>query len=194
MFSHLFQKFVDIPRRFHHDYSKYNLDGRYFTSDVAKYILWYCHARHYIAKQEDLQTILYILQLYFLKEKHKALFMGDFVARSTGPVVPDISLIYLCGNETTLFDDAQPIEFHAEARPVELFSEETENIIEIIIDSYFTTGPEKRLRLAQRDGGAWEIVYNKGKGFGQFISKKKIAEESQKLKHWGENSAELAKP
>lgn len=168
------QNLVDLLPHVSYKDPKYNLEGKYFTVDVARYILWYCNQQHDVAKQEDLQTILYILQLYFLKEKHKALFMGDFVARSDGPVVPDIALLYLQGNESSLEDCN---------RPTELFSEETENIIEIIIDSYFATDPQKRSQLARRKGGAWAKIYKRGKGFGEYIPKKKIAEESQELRN-----------
>ncbi len=72
MFSHLFQKFIDIPRRFHRDSSKYNLDGRYFISDVAKYILWYKeqtrHSEPYIASPE-VRYICGIIDLFFANKK-----------------------------------------------------------------------------------------------------------------------------
>lgn len=167
--------FSNISNRFNHK-NKYEFKGKYSATDVAQYILWYCKRKHAVIKQKDLQTILFLIQLYSLKEKQKAFFVDDFIARSTGPVILDVSLIYLRGKVSPSTEFVRPA----------IFSKETEHTIRVIIDSYLAIDSKKRSRFACRKNGAWESVYRDGKGFGKYISKKKIARECQGLKHWNE--------
>ena len=174
----------ELNHLFRREEAEYKLDGEYHATDVAQYALWYCKQRDIAIKQKDLQVILYILQMYSLREKREAFFRDDFIARSSGPVILDVSLIYLRGKAPSLTDLA---------RPVCVFSEEAERTIRLIVDSYFASDAGLRSRFAKRKHGAWETIYRDGKGFGKYIPKKEIVKESQGLKRWGKDAPEQEK-
>lgn len=125
----------------------------YKALDLAKYIVYKCIKDNHPITNLQLQKILYYIQKDFLKND-KFAFFDDIEAWQFGPVVPNV-YYYYCGY------GAMPISFAHEN--YEIYPNDKE-CIDSIIENKRILDPWIMVAETHKANGAWDRIYNKGKG------------------------------
>lgn len=135
------------------------------VNEVSKYIINKCSHDGYPISNLQLQKILYYVQGAFLRE-NKFLFNEDFSAWKFGPVVEEVYYDY-CGfgakTINRIYDN------------VIRFSSDEQRKIDSIVEEKRTLNPWDLVNETHKQGGAWAIIFNGGKGNGKTIPKDLIA-------------------
>lgn len=126
--------------------------------EIAKYVVTKCVDDKKPISNLQLQKILYFIQIDYLKKGIEP-FEDQFEAWQFGPVIPSIYYRY-CGY------GAMPITIKYEN--INLQGED-QVIIDPIIEEKRELYPWDLVEDTHRVGGAWEIIFDNGNGYGNVI-------------------------
>jgi Uncharacterized phage-associated protein len=131
--------------------------------DLAKYILVKAEILGQPVSNFQLQQILYIIQKYFLL-KDKYAFLEYFYAWRMGPVIPRVycEFSYYAGHPIRIAHFTKPF-------IVLPFVPDFKEVVNSIIEKCCQLRSVEMQKITCCDGGAWECVYDKGKGLKQEI-------------------------
>lgn len=127
----------------------------YTALEISKYIISKCTKEKCPISNLQLQRLLYVLQREFLI-RDKLLFFDDFEAWEFGPVVPNVYYKY-CGFGAIDIIMLYDIDLN-------LLSVEDKILIDEIIERKRNLKPWEFIKETQNEHGAWETVFNYGKG------------------------------
>ena len=122
--------------------------------NVAKYIVTKCANDGVPISNTQLQKILYVAQLTFLRERDEPLFDENFEAWKLGPVIPSVYYQFCGWGANKIRNKYEYDEIKAHKRAV----------IDPVVASYRVLNAGKLVQLTQCSGGAWRKVYGKGEG------------------------------
>lgn len=115
----------------------------------------------------QLQNILYLIQRKFLKEENKEAFPDCIEAWQFGPVVPEVYYEYCTyGSMTIIFS-------YGDFK----IGKKEKKIIDPIIEKVRVLMPWDVVEETLKKGGAWDLIYQNGKGNKEIIQKKLIKEK-----------------
>ena len=113
-----------------------------------------------------MQKILYYLRREFLKDDVD-LFLDDIEAWRLGPVIPNV-YYHFCGHGSL------PIDIYFDEWEYLEIDKDHKELIDRIVEDKRTRNPWDMVKDAHREGGAWDRVYNKGRGNHATIEKEDI--------------------
>ena len=122
--------------------------------NVAKYIVTKCANDGVPINNTQLQKILYIVQLTFLKERGEPLFAENFEAWKLGPVIPPVYYQFCGWGAMKIRNKYEFDEIAANKRAV----------IDPVVATYRAFNAGTLVKLTQCNNGAWRKVYGKGEG------------------------------
>ena len=122
--------------------------------NVAKYIVTKCMNDGVPISNTQLQKILYVVQLTFLRERDEPLFAEDFEAWRLGPVIPDVYYDFCGWGAMKIRNKYEFDEIAANKRAT----------IDPVVATYRTFNAGTLVQITRCDGGAWRKVYGKGEG------------------------------
>lgn len=122
--------------------------------NIAKYIVTKCMNDEIPINNTQLQKILYIVQITFLKELGKPLFVENFEAWRLGPVIPDVYYSFCGWGVMKICNKYAFDEIAANKR----------DLIDLVVTTYRTLSVAEIVKLTQSNRGAWRKVYGKGEG------------------------------
>lgn len=132
----------------------------YKAIDLAKYIVSKCISDDCPISNLTLQKILFYIQKNFLS-RNKLAFCDDIEAWAFGPAIPNVYYHYCNHGVMEIFlnpgDDAVTLD-------------EDKNIIDKIIEIKRELPVWETANEINRQGGAWDIVYDNGNGNHKIIS------------------------
>jgi uncharacterized phage-associated protein len=128
--------------------------GTYSAIEIAKYMIKKCNDEECPITNLQVQKILYFLQREYLQNKGIPLFVEDIQAWQFGPVVPEVYYEYCAFG-------AMPITISNVS--FEICSSDSLTI-DPIIDDKKNKYPWDLVSETHKPGGAWEIIYDGGKG------------------------------
>ena len=128
--------------------------GKYDALNVANYIITKCKRDGSPITNLQLQKILYFLQREYLQNGVEGLFFNSIQAWQFGPVVPDVYYKYC------IFG-AMPISRTYGNAQIDASDMEK---IDPIIETNICRSPWELVEETHKPGGAWEIIYDNGKG------------------------------
>lgn len=137
----------------------------YTAKDIAKYIVNKCIEDNRPVSNLQLQKILYFCQREYERTTGLTLFNDDFEAWPYGPVVPSVYKTF------SLFGGMKinrKIKMDASIDP------ETCNVIDPIIEECSSYAAWDLVSKTHRCGGAWDQVFQNGKGNRSTIAKELI--------------------
>lgn len=143
----------------------------YPVLELARYVVVKCIEDRCPISNLQLQKILYYIQREFLRVKGSPAFPEYIEAWPFGPVIPDV-YYYFCGAGSmpiTLCD-------MPDKDVVNSFSREEQNMIDSIVENKRLLDPWDLVAETHKNGGAWDIVYNKGYGNREIITPEQIKE------------------
>lgn len=120
--------------------------------EIAKYIVSKCVDDGYPISNLQLQKILFFIQKYYLQKYNSPLFSDSIEAWRFGSVIPEV--YYYCGYGAMKITLIEPSEF----------SPQGSNIIDNIITKKHMLNPWDLVDETHKSGGAWDKIYNNGKG------------------------------
>ena len=127
----------------------------YSAIQIADFIVAYCINRHSPISNLQLNKILYFVQKDFLKITPEGLFAEDFEAWQFGPVVPSVYYKYCSfGGMDILF---QPLSI------VTLSRFEKDRVI-TVVENKITNNPWNLVEETHKPNGAWDKIFQNGKG------------------------------
>lgn len=135
----------------------------YKAEQVAGYIVKKCVSDGQPISNLQLQKILYYVQLSFLKTSG-ALFEDDFEAWQFGPVVPAVYYKYSAYGSMPI--DIFESKYHLDS--------DSMAIIDPIVDEKRELNPWDLVKETHRNDGAWDRIFQHGKGNRQVIPKQLI--------------------
>lgn len=138
--------------------------GKYNALDVADYIVDKCIGDRCPITNLQLQKILYFLQRYYLQKERDPLFFNEIQAWQFGPVVPDVYYKYCVFG-------AMPINRTNTKSEIDYADR---LLIDPIVEENMSKAPWDLVQETHKPGGAWEIVYDNGRGNHQVISENLI--------------------
>ena len=124
----------------------------YTAVDLSKYIVSKCYDDGYPITNLQLQKILYYIQREYLQSDAVA-FSDSIESWRFGPVVAD-SYYHFCGF------GAMPI---TTSYSIDISPEDAE-IIDKIVEDKRVLKPWDLVAATHKPGGAWDMIYNEGKG------------------------------
>lgn len=127
----------------------------YSATDIADYMIKKCNDEKCPITNLQVQKILYFLQKEYLQNENKPLFSDNIQAWQFGPVVPEVYYKYCALGAmpiTRRYNNEVAIDF-----------DDLEKINPIIIEKR-AKYPWDLVKETHKSGGAWETVYNQGKG------------------------------
>lgn len=135
-----------------------NMQKMYSAKELSKYIINKCTIDEEYISNLQLQKILFYIQEYYLKKEKRAIFADEIYAWQFGPVVPEVYYEF-CGY------GAMPIynEYNVE------IDNEDRRIIDNIIETKRAMKPWQLVEETHKKNGAWDRVYNQGRGNKQLI-------------------------
>ena len=136
----------------------------YKAMDIAQYIITKCTSDGSPVSNLQLQKILFFIQGKWMVQKESALFEEDIFAWQFGPVVPNIYYRF-CG-----YGASKILGRYPEIK----IDEQTASIIDPIIEEKRELYPWTLVEQTHKKGGAWDQVYQEGKGDHQVIRKDMI--------------------
>jgi uncharacterized phage-associated protein len=121
--------------------------------DVAKYIVTYCAENNNPVSNLKLQKMMYFFWIDYYMRTGTYLFDNKMCAWKFGPVAPEVYYAFsvYAGN---------PIVRKYENS----ISEKDKMILNEFIDLYMDVSVSELVKHSHRSGGAWDVVYNNGKG------------------------------
>lgn len=125
----------------------------YDALDLAKYIVTKCVDDKQPISNLQLQKILYYIQKEYLKHDRLA-FSDEIEAWQFGPVVPDVYYYYCGFGSMKMIYSCVNFEI----------SEENKKIVDPIVEEKRDLPPWVLVEETHKLGGAWEQIYNNGKG------------------------------
>ena len=128
--------------------------GEYDALNVANYIIDKCKKDGSPITNLQLQKILYFLQREYLQNNGYSLFFNEIQAWQFGPVVPDVYYKYC------IFG-AMPI---SRTYGNHQINDADMKAINPIIEKNMCRSPWELVEETHKSGGAWEIIYDNGKG------------------------------
>lgn len=135
--------------------------------DLAKYIVTKCVNENCPISNLQLQKILYYIQEWSLKNTGEPIFPDDIEAWQFGPVVPKV-YYYFCGFGAMPISSNYSNSMILENKPE----------IDSIIESKRILKPWDLVAETHRSGGAWDQIYNDGKGNRMIIPVELIREKN----------------
>lgn len=139
----------------------------YSAVDLSKYIITKCTEDSHPIANIQLQKILYFIQEQYLRQRSKPLFPEKIEAWQFGPVVPEVYYCF-CG-----FGSMPIIERYSDSS-----IEPTDNtIVNSVTEDLRELDPWDLVEKTHKPGGAWDRVYNGGKGKGREIPLSFIRED-----------------
>lgn len=138
----------------------------YTAIEVANYVIDRCTSQGHPVSYFRLQELLYCIRKEFLSIKEN-IFTDPFEAGQTGPLVRSVHNRYcaFASRGISLRFNTSIQETHA-------------LIINQIIEKYSSLPPWDMAKLTKPEGGAWETIYNGGKGKYRIIPPILIADEN----------------
>lgn len=135
---------------------------KYSADVMAGYIVNKCIDDGHPIINLQLQKILYFIQKYYIQtKKSNGIFPEDFEAWQFGPVIPSIYYKYSGYG-------ALSIDMREEGSTLD---REDQAIVDPIIDEKRAMDPKELVNETHKPGGAWDQVYQGGKGIHQVINK-----------------------
>ena len=145
---------------------QYDFSGKYSAQDIAKYVVARCTRDKIPVTNLQLQKILYYLQLFFLQNKHYALFKDEIEAWQFGPVVRNVYREYCGYGASSIYESQEPtIEF----------TEDELLIMNDIIMTKRAIKPWDLVKESHQVGKPWDLTYRDGLGDKAIIRKDVIA-------------------
>lgn len=135
---------------------------------LAQYILYTCMEQDNPISNLKLQKILYFLQGEHLAKMGEPLFDADFEAWQYGPVVRNVYSKY-CGYGAT--------DIIMVNKPNEMPEQEVCSFVDPIVKKLCVLDAWELVDKTHTEGGAWDQIYQNGKGKNYVIPQKKIKDE-----------------
>ena len=123
------------------------------VKEIAQYIVNYFIIKDNPVTNLKLQKLLYFAWIDYFKYKKEHLFEEDFEAWVLGPVVPIAYYEYCTYGADMIFRQ----------RKTDITVIDT-NILDNILDNYSDSTGYDLVNKSHRKGGAWDKVYQNGKG------------------------------
>lgn len=169
----MFQRIMELVRKKRDGYMKKgnplntpNSGKWYRAVDIAKYILTKCTKDGVPISNLQLQKILYYIQAYSLKHQGPML-QESFYAWKFGPVIPEVYFLY-CGYGASTISGTYPtVDIDAADQAA----------IDAIVEEKRELPPWDLVEDTHRKGGAWDKVYQDGKGDRHVIRNDKIKDD-----------------
>lgn len=87
--SNFLKKLVEMCRKKKREYKKYKINNKYKVTELAKYIVQESTKNELWISNTQLNYFLFILQCYYISDKHETLFDNDFIVKPYGIIIPD---------------------------------------------------------------------------------------------------------
>lgn len=136
----------------------------YETMEIAKYIITKCSRENEPLSNLQLQKIMYYVQRDFLQNTGAPVFNDDFYAWKFGPVLEDVYYNYCNRGASKIQEEYQIINIE----------KATQKRIDNVVIEKRKLNPWDMVEETHKQGGAWDYVYNYGKGLGEKIDKQLI--------------------
>lgn len=133
----------------------------YTALEIAKYVVYKCIKDRKLITNLQLQKILYYLRREFLKDDVD-LFLDDIEAWRLGPVIPNV-YYHFCGHGSL------PIDIYFDEWEYLEIDKDHKEIIDRIVEDKRTRNPWDMVADTHKEGGAWSVTYDEGKGFKDVI-------------------------
>lgn len=127
--------------------------AEYSAIDIAKYIISKSNVDKFPVSNLKLQKLLYFVQREFLLKQNKPLFTETIEAWMYGPVV-DVVYGTFCGQ------GADPIKKEFETN----IDSSSKEIIDTVLENNISKKPWELVEETHKKGGAWDVIYDNGKG------------------------------
>ena len=147
--------------------------GKCRAIDLAKYILNFCAKRKHPITNAQLQKMLYCIWKDFAKydDDKIPLFSDDFIAWKFGPTIPEVYFIYSgYGGAEIHWSSFRSIELN--------LTEEEQLLLDSCICKYSNFCTVDFIKLFHKKGGAWDQIFDEGRGTDKIIPKDLIKEEA----------------
>lgn len=125
----------------------------YKAIEIAKYVVSKCCKDDCPISNLQLQKILYFIQMTNLQKYKCPLFSDLIEAWQFGPVIPEVYYHY-CGYGAMKITSIENSSF----------SEKDSCIVDNIVEEKRILDPWDLVNATHKTGGAWDIIYNHGKG------------------------------
>lgn len=142
----------------------------YNGTDLAKHIVRLCIDENSPISNLQLQKILYYLQFGYYKNKCDILIKDDFEAWQFGPVISDVYDMF-CTN------GGEPISFMLPEANSEKIEYNDEKYIDKRVRKLRNMNPWDMVEETHKEGTAWYITYDNGRGYKRIIEKSLIFEK-----------------
>ena len=137
----------------------------YPVLELAKYIVSKCIKEKHPITNLQLQKILYCVQRDFLQKLDKLAFPESIEAWAFGAVVPEVYYY---------FSSAGAMHITLCGEPVQSISDNERKLIDSITESKRDKTPWDFANETNKQGGAWDTVFDGGKGNKSVIPTEKI--------------------
>ena len=131
----------------------------YKAMDIAQYIITKCTRDGSPVSNLQLQKILYWVQGEYLAISGRPLFQEDFFSWQIGPVMPNVYYRF-CGYGASKILGRYP---------GIMIEKDTKALIDQIVEEKRALYPWVLRTQTQKEGGAWDRIYQNGKGDHQVI-------------------------
>lgn len=125
----------------------------YDAKEIAKYIITLCFTKNILISNLQLQKMLYFLWVEYWKENKRKLFLEEFYAWPLGPVIPDVYYEYCSYAGRTI----------AEYYETSITEDDRKQLDDVIV-KYAKISASRLVDMTHKKGGAWDSVYQNGKG------------------------------
>lgn len=142
----------------------------YPVLELAKYVVMKCINDNCPISNMQLQKMLYCIQREYLQELGRVAYPESIEAWQFGPVIPSVYYYFSGAGAMTITLCDEPDEEVIQSIPPE-----ERQMIDGIIESKRLLPPWDMVADTHRKGGAWESVYNEGRGNKATIPADKIA-------------------
>ncbi len=139
------------------------MEGKYHAMDVARYIVGKCIEDEKPISNLQLQKILYLCQVEYIRTHDEPLIVEDFEAWQYGPVIPGVYRAYsLWGGLRIRSQDA----------PKPLISKSDRDVIDRVVVENRERYPWDLVAETHAPGKPWDKTFLGGRGNGNVIEKK----------------------
>lgn len=125
----------------------------YDAKEVAKYIITVCFTKNILISNLQLQKMLYFLWVEYWKKNNRKLFLEEFCAWPLGPVIPDVYYEYCSYAGRAI----------AEYYETSIAEDDKKVLYDVILKYAYLTASQL-VDMTHKEGGAWDTVYQNGKG------------------------------
>lgn len=125
----------------------------YTATDIAKYIITYCHTKNQPISNLKLQKMLYYAWIDYYKATKTELYLDDICAWNLGPVVPNVYYEFCSYAGTPIPHDYQIHIIDAEKK-----------VINPILEKYVNIAASTLVNRTHEKDMPWNVIFQDGLG------------------------------